>query len=49
MAVDNTSAKAKVGNKLSEPFKFNDGMKEGVEQPTAVCNIVLHSTINKTV
>jgi hypothetical protein len=49
MAVDNTSAKVKVGNKLSEPFKFIDGMKEGDGLPTAVCNIVLHSIINKIV
>jgi len=49
MAVDNTSAKVKVGNKLTEPFKFNAGMKEGAGLPTAQCNIALHSVINKIV
>jgi hypothetical protein len=49
MAVDNTSSKVKVGNKLSEPFKFSVGMKEGVGLPTALCNIALHSIINKIV
>jgi hypothetical protein len=49
MAVDNTSAKVKVGCKLSELFKSNAGMKEGDGLPTAVCNIALRSVINKIV
>jgi hypothetical protein len=31
MAVDNTSAKVKGGNKLSEPFRFSAGRKKEME------------------
>jgi predicted metallopeptidase len=48
MAVDNTSAKVKVQNILSEPFKFSAGMKR-VGPSTALCNIALHSIIDKIV
>jgi len=47
--MDSTSAKVKVGCKLSELFKSNAGMKEGDGLPTALCNIALQSIINKIV
>ena len=47
--MDNTSAKVKVGYKLSELFKSNARMKEVDGLPTALCNIALQSVINKIV
>jgi hypothetical protein len=47
MFMDNTSAKAKVGNKLSEPFQFNTGVEQRDGLSTALFNIPLHNDINK--
>ncbi|GFG33845.1 hypothetical protein Cfor_11047, partial [Coptotermes formosanus] len=47
MTMDNTSANVKVGNKLNEPFHFNDGVKQGGTLSTTLFNTALHSVINK--
>jgi hypothetical protein len=46
MAMDNTSVKVKVGNKLSETIQFNAGVKQGDGLSTTPFHIAFHGVIN---
>jgi len=47
MTMDNIRAKVKVGNKFSESFQFNAGVKHGCGLSTTLLHFALHSVINK--